>query len=101
MSCPPLRNEAYTGSKLDEQLNDQGKKFFANPSLNSFDGKNYVAHLSKILDWYGSDFGNSDSQILLRIKSFLPKQIAESVNDNVDKWEIDFNSYDWKLNKIK
>ena len=32
MSCPPLRNEAYIGDKLDEQLNDQGKSFFANQS---------------------------------------------------------------------
>ncbi len=69
--------------------------------MNSFDEKNYVAYLSKILDWYGDDFGKNDSQILLRIKSFLPKQIAESINDNIDKWEIDFNSHDWDLNKIK
>lgn len=101
MSCPPLRNEAYIGDKLDEQLNDQGKTFFADQSQNSFDGKNHIVYLSKILDWYGDDFGDSDSQILLRIKTFLPKKIAESVNDNIIKWKIDFKSYDWNLNKIK
>ncbi len=101
LGCAPLRNEAYTGGKLDEQLNDQGKTFFADPSLNSFDEKNYVAHLSKILDWYGDDFGDNDTQILKRIKKFLPEQIAESFNNEIDKWEIDYNSYNWDLNKIK
>lgn len=101
ISCPPLRNEAFVGSKLNEQLDDQARKFFADPSKNTFDGKNRVAHLSKILDWYGSDFGENDSQILDRIKNYLPKQIAESINDKIIKWEIDFKSYDWDLNKIK
>lgn len=101
MSCPPLRNEAYTGNKLDAQLNDQGKSFFANQFHNSFDEKNHVVHLSKILDWYGDDFGDSNAQILSRIKSFLPERIAESINDNIIKWQIDFKSYDWDLNKIK
>ena len=96
-----LRNEAYTGSKLDAQLNDQGKMFFSDLSKNSFNRKKHIAHLSKILDWYGSDFGKNGSQILERIKYFLPEQITESINDKVIKWKIDFKSYNWDLNKIK
>ena len=101
ISCPPLRNEAYLGSKLNEQLDEQARIFFTDRSKNSFDGKNHIARLSKILDWYGDDFGNNDSQILERIKLYLPNQIAESIGDKIIKWEIDFKSYDWDLNKIK
>lgn len=96
-SCPPLRKEAFIGDKLNEQLDDQGKIFFNDVTKNSFDVKNKIAHISKILDWYGSDFGENDSQILQRIKNFLPTQIRESLNNN---WKIDFNSYNWDLNKV-
>src|SRR5207245_3482772 len=30
-SCPPLRKEAYEGSKLDAQLADQGKRYLSDP----------------------------------------------------------------------
>ena len=99
-SCPPLRNEAFVGKKLNEQLDDQGKIFFSDQSKNSFDVKNKIANLTKILDWFGSDFGNNNTQILLRIKEYLPKQISDSLNANIINWVIDFKSYNWELNKV-
>ena len=35
-SCPPMRNEAYTEAKLDQQLNEQKKKFIRDPERNNF-----------------------------------------------------------------
>ena len=100
VSCPPLRNEAFVGEKLNEQLNDQGKIFLSDQSKNSFDVKNKIADLSKILDWFGSDFGNNNTQILLRIKEYLPKQISESLDANIINWDINFKTYNWELNKV-
>lgn len=101
ISCPPLRSEAYTGSKLDEQLDDQGEKFFADDSKNSFDTKSHTAFLSKIIDWYGKDFGNSDQEILLRVLKFFPGRIRQEIKKSVDKWNIEFSDYNWTLNETK
>ena len=80
---------------------DECRKYYCYGYKNEiFDVKNKIAHLSKILDWYGSDFGNNNTQILLRIKEFLPKQISESLNANIINWVIDFKSYNWDLNKV-
>ena len=63
VSCPPLRSEAYTGAKLVDQLNDQGKRFLReSPTKNrieqaSKDMRSRVVYLSPILTAYRGDFG--------------------------------------------
>ncbi len=65
VSCPPLRSEAYTGAKLVDQLNDQGKRFLReSPTKNriepaSKDLRSRVVYLSPILTAYRGDFGPS------------------------------------------
>jgi len=56
MGCPPLRNEPYTGKKLDQQLDDQSRKFLANPKKFRFDSKKRVLHISPIFKWFADDF---------------------------------------------
>lgn len=101
ISCPPLRSEAYIGSRLNEQLNDQGRGFFADTTKNRFNLKTHTVYLSKILDWYGSDFGNNDAEILLRITKYLPANIAKGIDESPGKWNVEFNDYNWSLNEIK
>ena len=101
ISCPELRAEAYEGEKLDEQLNDQARKFLANPKDNSFDTDKKVAYLSKIIDWYAGDFGDNDAEILLYLAQFLPADIADDIKANPNAWKIKHNSYDWSLNEQK
>ena len=99
ISCPSLRSEAYEGSKLDQQLDDQGRLFFSQHNKNYFELHTKVAHLSKILDWYSKDFGGSNHEVLLFVAKFLPTDIAESIQANPDKWKIEYTSYDWNLNE--
>ncbi|MFQ6112968.1 MAG: DUF547 domain-containing protein [bacterium] len=98
-SCPPLRSEAYEGSKLDAQLDDQGRKFFSTLSKNYFEIDKMQAHLSKILDWYSKDFGNSEEEILLYITRFLPDDLAAAIKGDPKKWKIKHTKYDWSLNE--
>jgi hypothetical protein len=100
-SCPPLLDEAYEGFKLNEQLNTQARIFFNDETKNKFDLNERTAHLSKILDWYSSDFGNDDQSILLYVSQFLDIEIADDIRRNTSKWEIDHLSYNWDLNEIK
>ena len=85
-SCPPLLNQAYTGARLDEQLNNQTRKFINNTLFNQLDKRQLK--LSKIFEWYGEDFGS------------LPTYISRYTQTTIDaKASIDFLPYDWTLNK--
>ncbi len=84
-SCPPLLNGAFFGNKLDQQLEDQAKKFINNQSYNKISSTSLS--ISKIFDWYKADFG-----ILI---SFLNKLSKVKINPNT---KISFKEYDWSLN---
>ncbi len=99
LSCPVLRSEAYTSDKLNNQLNEQGKLFVNNQHKNRFDLKNRVAYLSKIFDWYKSDFGKSNKDLLLYISRYLNNPaVVKSIKNNTDKWDIEYLPYNWCLN---
>src|SRR5262249_36647963 len=57
-SCPPIRPEPYVGARLDEQLDDQVRKFLAGPRGVRLEknGDRLVVHATKILDWFGEDW---------------------------------------------
>ncbi|MCH6574389.1 MAG: hypothetical protein IH795_04165 [Bacteroidetes bacterium] len=73
---------------------------FNDETKNKFDLKKRTAYLSKILDWYSSDFGNDDKSILLYISQFLDSEIADDIRRNSSQWEIDHLSYNWDLNEL-
>jgi len=101
LSCPPLRREAFEGYKLNEQLQDQGMKFFNDENRNRFDAKTRTAYLSKILDWYEDDFGSSKKEVLLYVSQFIDEKIASDIKKNTSQWKINYLSYDWDLNDLK
>ncbi len=98
-SCPPLRREAYVGSKLNWQLQNQGWIFLNNRYKNSFNDALKVAKISKIFKWFKQDFGTSDKKVLLYISRFLPASIKNSIKRNTSSWRIEYRPYSWNLNK--
>lgn len=89
VSCPKLRNEAYTSEALDTQLEDQTKKFINNPIKNKI--SDTELQLSKIFDWFKSDFIKEKT-----LFDFL-QQYTSVVISNDHK--IKFMEYDWNLNE--
>jgi Protein of unknown function, DUF547 len=87
VSCPALLNEAYDGSKLNEQLNRQGVVFFNDNQKNEV--TKTTAKLSKIMDWYGGDFKNGT------IIEWVNKFVKNKANLNAT---ITYKNYDWALN---
>ena len=55
-SCPAIRGEAYVGSRVREQLQDQSEQFANNSTYVNFDKESNQLKLSPILDWYGDDW---------------------------------------------
>jgi hypothetical protein len=113
MSCPRLRNEPYTGAKLDEQLDDQAKEFMANPATFRIDrpaGKVYVSRIFGA--WFGGDFvkaygpkegfaGHSEAEkaYLNFCAKYVSTEDAQYLKDGT--YAIETLDYDWSLNEQK
>jgi len=97
--CPPLRSEAYEGPRLNEQLNDQARGFLGQEAKNKFDLASRAASISPIFSWFKKDFGGQPSKVLKFLAPFLPKEVREDLEKNVEAWKIRFTSYDWSLNE--
>ena len=96
VGCPTLRAEAFTAAKLEDQLADQARDFFARPKHFTFDAAANTVTLSKILDWFGEDFGDSPGAILRRVKPYLPADVREAAT--AAGVRVRFREYDWSLN---
>jgi hypothetical protein len=84
-SCPPLANRAFTAENLNRMLDQQTRNFINNDAFNTFAGGE--ARVSKIFDWYSSDFGD--------LRAFLSRYRSEPLGAETS---IRFNDYDWALN---
>jgi hypothetical protein len=59
VSCPPLRSEAYTGAALEEQLQDQGRRFLVESSArNRFELETRTFHRNIVFKYFANDFGD-------------------------------------------
>lgn len=91
VSCPKLRNEAYTAEKLESQLTDQAKAFINDASKNKIgDGKNIK--ISKLFNWFEGDFKNTSPDIPTFLSRYSKVKISEDAN-------IDYLDYNWNLNE--
>lgn len=93
--CPPLRMEAYVPERLNAQLDDQARQFFANPEKAKYDVQEDVLHLSSILHWFGKDFEKDGGPIEFA-KKYMPKAAGQKLSD---KTKIKWLDYDWSLNE--
>ncbi|MFT4601992.1 MAG: hypothetical protein ACI857_002178 [Arenicella sp.] len=90
VSCPNLRNEAFVGSKLDQQLDEQAKSFINDKSKNDIQSKS--AKLSKIFRWFKGDFEKGDESL----RDFINKYSAVKLGEKI---KIEWNDYLWDLNE--
>ena len=101
ISCPPLRDEPYLAKELDQQFEQQTKRFMA-----SDQGLQLGAGLkvSKIFKWFGDDFlwlypELKNSEFALR------KYLAQYATSAAAKKLLDYNEplgyldYNWSLNE--
>jgi hypothetical protein len=110
-SSPPLRNEPYYGYKLNEQLNDQAKKFLANPLAFKIDREAQKVYLSAIfqpswygqcfVDKYGTDKKFKNQQPAVRaVLNFITGYISEPDVRFLEtaNYTVEFMNFNWRLN---
>jgi hypothetical protein len=95
-SCPPLRREAYTAEHIDEQLDDNTRRWLANRELNRFDRAAAGAEVSSIFRWYRDDFKTHPGGLDGFLKDYAPGGVREALGDR--NLRIKFLDYDWGLN---
>jgi hypothetical protein len=97
IGCPPLRREAFTGDRLDRQLEEQARAFLIdNPTRNRVEIATRTVHLSPIFRWYATDFGRNDTALgryLARYVTGPERELLES-----GRFRIEYTHYDWSLN---
>ncbi len=110
MGCPSLRNKPYTDDKLQKQLDDQTRRFLANPAKFKIEGTHDRIYLSPIFKWFAVDFikkygpkknigrhNKEESAVLNFIASYLDKAQKDYVL--AGKFKIKYLKYDWSLNE--
>jgi hypothetical protein len=100
VSCPPLRSEPYVGARLSEQLDDQARKFLADPEKNRYAAAAGELWLSPIFDWYRDDFTKPAGSLEAYVKPLLPAEITAAMG-RAPKVEVRFLDYDWALNELR
>lgn len=103
ISCPMLRNEAYVAEKLDHQLDDAMDQFLADHSRNRYDPHSDELQVSKIFDWYASDFKAAPYHSVTGLLALHAKQLSDDpkvvARIQAQKVDISYLPYDWHLNK--
>jgi hypothetical protein len=101
LGCPPLRGEAYTGSRLEDQLEDQARLFLLrSPAKNRVDVATGTVWVSPILVWYKGDFGGTNEAL----GRYLSRYWAEGPERELlegGRFRLRETDYDWTLNSVE
>lgn len=101
LGCPPLRSEAYTGTLLDEQLEDQARRFIrGSPGKNRIDLETRTVWVSPIFLWYDDDFGGSRESLGRFLASYWPEGEERSLLES-GRFRLRETDYDWTLNSVE
>ena len=104
IGCPMLREEAFVADRMPAQLTEQTQRFMSDRTRNRWNSQRGRMEISKIFDWYGSDF-DKGHQGIASLKAFLGSfadALADAPADRArirsGQFDIAFLDYDWALN---
>ena len=99
VGCPPLRNEAFTGARLEEQLESQTKFVHEHETWLRYDSARNRLSLTPLYKWYGGDFEQTHGSVVNFVAAYVPavKSAADARKPPRTSW-LD---YDWSLNSVQ
>jgi Protein of unknown function, DUF547 len=96
-SCPPIG--FYEADQIDFQL-QLATESFINSSQVKIIPQEETLFISKIFQWYKTDFGGSNSALIDFLLNFLDEGKHKTfLQQNRDKIRIRYQPYDWNLNQ--
>jgi hypothetical protein len=102
IGCPALREEAYTATDLESQLQQQTVRFLSDMTRNM--AEENTLSVSSIFKWYGDDFNkgfrgaNTLQQFFLQYSDALKLIPAQQKALKNDAMKVKFLDYNWDLN---
>ncbi len=94
--CPNLATEAFTGARLEAQL-DAGAQAYINHSRGvKLDGGKVTA--SSIYNWFQADFGGNEAGVLAHMRKYAGPALKPKLDAATAIADYD---YDWSLNEVK
>jgi hypothetical protein len=103
MSCPRLRAHAYGAAELDAQLDEDVRRFMAEDRGVQIDPVARTVRLSKIFEWYESDFTGwmkrqgEEASLRAYVRRYLDDDRRAALDACAD-CTVEFLAYDWALN---
>lgn len=94
IGCPPLRNEAYVGDRIEQQLQSQAEYVHRQDRWLRLEGE--LVYLTRLYYWYEGDFLQVADSCLAYAAQFNPS-IADLTGEGKEK-AIRWLHYDWALN---
>lgn len=95
--CPPIRPEAFTGAKLDAQLDDQARRFLTRHVRYERDGGELTLHTTRIMEWFGEDFDQWAGGRAAFIRKYATPD-KQRLIAQAKKVRVKYDDYDWALN---
>jgi hypothetical protein len=96
IGCPNLQTEAFTGAKLDAQL-DVAARAYVNHPRGVTVGSNGVT-VSSIYSWFKADFGGNDEGVLKHLRAYAVPGLRAKLETAES---ISGDAYDWGLNDLQ
>jgi hypothetical protein len=95
MGCPPLPRIAYTEENVQSRLEEDSRQYLNSPRGTRIDRAENTLHVSKLFDWFASDFINKSGSVL----AFMQPYVNEEVRTFLERDPmISYLEYDWALN---
>ena len=94
VGCPLLRSQAYIPERVDQQLDEDARRFINNPDKVRYDSASGMLYCNKILKWYREDFLLVANSVPEYIRSYLETDLPLTANT-----PIAYLHYDWSLNQ--
>ncbi|MDH4060573.1 MAG: DUF547 domain-containing protein [Aquincola sp.] len=104
VGCPALRNEAFTASKLESQLEDGMMRFMADRTRNRVRGGRL--EVSAIFKWFKEDFEKGHKgfakveDVFAKYATQLTDEPHEQAKLRARSLPVDHLDYDWSLNAL-
>jgi len=96
VGCPNIGTEAFTGAKLDAQLDAAARAYVNSPRGANPKPDGLV--VSSIYDWYSKDFGGSEKGVIDHLKTYADPPLAQRLAKTTS---IADYAYDWSLNDVE
>lgn len=96
IGCPNIGTEAFTGARLNQQLDAAARAYVNHPRGVRIEGT--TAAVSSIYTWFKGDFGGEDRGVLAHLLKHAAEPLAEKLRTVSS---ISYQTYDWGLNDTK